>query len=81
MSVTGGGPTVSLHSDIKPPCVRLVVVPSSVLPGVLSLRAADAEGRATGHLKHELRDAGFEVGDVVEVVLVRRTPAAAGGAR
>lgn len=57
--------------------LRLVVVQSSQLPDALSLRPVDAEGRAAGHLhlKHELRDAGFEVGDVVEVVLVRRAPA------
>jgi len=52
--------------------LRLVVVPSSTIPGVLSLRPVGADGEATGHLKHELRDAGFHPGDVVEVVLVRR---------
>lgn len=65
--------------EAEAPALRLAVVPSSQLPGALSLRAVDAEGRVTGHLKGELNDAGFEPGDLVEVVLVRR--ATAGGAR
>jgi hypothetical protein len=65
-----------------PAHLRLAVVPSSQLPGVLSLRPVDAEGQPSGYLKDELCDAGFEPGDLVEVMLVRRAlKSEDGGAR
>lgn len=69
------GPGRAVAVSLKP-SLRLVVVPSSQVPEALSLRPADADGRPTGHLKNEFRDAGFKPGDLVEVVLIR---AAEGG--
>lgn len=71
----------STGADADTAPLRLVVVKSSQLPDALSLRPVGVDGRAAGHLKQELRDAGFKPGDVVEVVLVRRATSADGGAR
>jgi hypothetical protein len=68
---------------VSNPSLRLVVMPRSPRTGAirsqraqrtvaLHLYPTDAEGRVMGHLKLDLREAGFQPGDLVEVSLVRR---------